>query len=157
MLAPAPLPASVDEIAQYTVGLAVDRLDTDWAALRLLDDPLRPDGPAVLHRAILWASGVSYERVAPAPPPPPTVLTALRDGLERAGDTAEDPDAPRALRTFGIRSYLAVPVRAPEGGAVRGVLFLNRDRPTPYGENEREAVRLLADIVGGALSQEPRR
>jgi PAS domain S-box-containing protein len=87
---------------------------------------------------------------------PPRVETSLsgvcvRTGeVQRCDDTAEDRRVdPDITRRLGIRSLLAVPLKAE--GRVLGVLKVLSGRPNSFTDRDVRALRLMAGLMGAAL------
>ncbi len=71
--------------------------------------------------------------------------------VQRCEDTASDRRVdPEVTRRQGIRSLVAVPLKAADG-RVLGVLKVVWARPGAFSEREVRALRLMAGLVGAAL------
>lgn len=143
----------VDMAAENAVLCVVEMLDITWATLLLLDDPARPDGGYVRHRATHLPDGASYSRRVYAAPERPLWPAALASREPIEGDADRDAiDNPRAQR-LGVRAYLALALHPSDGSPPPGVLFLNRDNTTGFTERERNRASRLADRIADIIAR----
>jgi signal transduction histidine kinase len=155
--APATLQRSlVDMAAEDAVLCLVEMLDLTWATLLLLDDPARPRGGYVRHRATYLPQGASYDRQPHPAPEPPLWPAALASQEPVEGDAGLEPETSPRARLLGVRSYLAVSLLPSDGSAPLGVLFLNRDRADPFDERQKTIARRLAIRVADIIARSRR-
>lgn len=143
----------VDMAAEHAVLCLVEMFDTAWATLLLLDSAIDPTGPYVRYRATREEAGASFERRAHRESFHPLWAEVLATADVVEGDAAAQPDVSGAVKSFGIRAYLAISVRTSSEGLPLGVFFLNRDRSIPFTAHERTVARRLADRVARMIER----
>jgi signal transduction histidine kinase len=146
----------VDMAAEDAVLCVVEMLDITWATLLLLDDPDRPGGSYVRHRATYTAEGANYDRRPhPAPDPPlwPEALASY-EPIEGNADVATAPHT--RAHQLGVRAFLAVSLHPTDRSPPLGVLFLNRDHSAPFDEREKAVARRLATRIADIIARSRR-
>ena len=123
-----------------------------WATRLLLDDPGRPDGGYVRHRATRNAAGAVYDRQAHAAPTSGLWAEGLASRAPIEGDAAVELDRNRRAHELGVRSYLALSLHPTDGAPSLGILFLNRDHSEPFSAREKETARRLAARVADIIA-----
>jgi signal transduction histidine kinase len=140
---------SVDEVLQQLVDRARELAEARYAALGI------PDGGGGFRRFLV--SGMSSELVAAMGPLPRThgMLGAMleTDGAYLTDDIHRDPRFrgwwPRAHPD--MRSFLGVPILAPEG--VIGAFYLTEKETAPtFDAHDRELIELLASHAAIAIT-----
>jgi signal transduction histidine kinase len=108
-------------------------------------------------RAYRWFGGERYEWQDVETLSGSVTAEVLANGLGRyVPDNAAiaatgDPGATLALRSFGVRSSLIVPLRA--AGATEGTVHANSDRPNAFRAEQIGILQVLADHAGAAVER----
>jgi signal transduction histidine kinase len=142
--------------AENAVLCVAEMLDITWATLLLLDDPARPAGGYVRHRATCLTDGAGYHRQPYPTPPAPLWPEALASYEPLEGDASEESAESQRARQLGVRSYLAVSLHPTDGSLPLGVLFLNRDRSAPFADREKSIARRLAIRIADIIARSGR-
>lgn len=129
------------DIGKGLLPLVMEEVGAEYASLT----PATPDG-------VLGERVDSFFRVKPFPINNHTgdlAAAVLRSGkASYIADTRADPQAHTALVAAGIRSYVGLPLRTPQG--LVGVLFLHSTRPNAF-LGEGAFLDSAASLVAGCL------
>ena len=138
--------------------LSVPRL-ADWCAIDLVDADGRLRRLAIAHADpakvdAVWAMSHRYAE-APEDPVPQVVRTARSQLIPEIPDDllrrfARDEEHLRALRAFGLRSLLIVPLTA-RGRTIGAITFVMAESDRRYGQPELLLAELLARRAATAV------
>ncbi|GAB4363695.1 MAG: hypothetical protein Kow00128_04680 [Deltaproteobacteria bacterium] len=138
----------IDKVLQDVTGEIRRLLDLPRVTIRIFGDP----DMVVEDRAF----GVpSAGALFPGAPRPAESEEIRRTGLTRIVEDARtlpgDGERKEALERIGLRAWLGVPLRTPEG--ILGALFLDRATPHRWSREEVETAEAVAGQVGMAIRQ----